>query len=52
MTISKLTNVTSQLKFKNPWTRMIVLLCRFNIVLTCYNVKIIICTRLTTKRHR
>jgi len=31
---------------------MIVMLCRFNIVLTCYNVKIITFTRLRTKRYR
>jgi len=35
----KIIKVTSQLKFKNPWTHMIVMLCRFNIMLTCYNVK-------------
>jgi len=49
MKVSKL-KVTSQLKFKNPWTHMIVMLCRFNIVLTCYNMKIITFTRLRTKK--
>jgi len=29
------------IKITNPWTHMIVMLCRFNIMLTCYNVKII-----------
>jgi len=31
---------------------MIVMLCRLNIVLTCYNVKIIAFTKLRTKRHK
>jgi len=31
---------------------MIVMLCRFNIVQMCYNVKIITFTRLRTKRQR
>jgi len=47
-----LTKVTSQLKSKNPWTHMIAILCRFNTMLTCHNVKIITFTRLRTKRHR
>jgi len=28
-------------KIKNPLTHMIVIICRFNIVLTFYNIKII-----------
>jgi len=44
-----LTKVTSQLKFKNPWTHMIVVLCRLNIVPSYYNAKIITFTRLRTK---
>jgi len=31
---------------------MIIMLCRFNTVLTCYNVKITTFTKLRTKRHR
>jgi len=31
---------------------MIIILCRFNTVLTCYNIKTITFTRLWTKRHR
>jgi len=31
---------------------MIAMLCRFNTMLTCYNVKIITFTKLRTKRHR
>jgi len=31
---------------------MIAMLCRFNTVLTSYNVKIITFTKLRTKRHR
>jgi len=52
MKVSKLTKVTSQLKFKNPWTHMIVMLCRLNTMPTCYNAKIITFARLRTKRHR
>ena len=31
---------------------MIVMLCKFNTMLTCYNVKIITFTRLRTKRQK
>jgi len=31
---------------------MIVMLCRYNTVLTCYNAKIITFTKSRTKRHK
>jgi len=52
MKVSKINQSNFLIKIKNPWTHTNVMLCRFNIVLTWYNVKIITFTRLRTKRHR
>jgi len=39
MKVSKFNQSTFSIKIKNLETHMIDMLCRFNIVLTCYNVK-------------
>jgi len=51
MKVSKFNQSTFSIKIKNPWTHMVDMLCRFNTVLTCYNIKIITFTWLKVKRQ-